>query len=84
MHRCWEVFEKINGYKDGSFFTPGYITEYMCHEIIRRAVVQKFNEAYKEWNSETIDEVTGKTSRHEVPYPDRNLGLASGSHKWKY
>jgi len=56
----------------------------MCHEIIRRAVVQKFNEAYKEWNSETIDEVTGKTSRHEVPYPDRNLGLASGSHKWKY
>jgi len=37
------IFEKINGYKDGSFFTPGFITMYMCRETIRRAVVQKFN-----------------------------------------
>jgi len=40
------IFEKINGYKDGSFFTPGFITMYMCRETIRRAVVQKFNEAF--------------------------------------
>ena len=39
------IFEKINGYKDGSFFTPGFITMYMCRETIRRAVVQKFNDA---------------------------------------
>ncbi len=39
------IFEKINGYKDGSFFTPGFITMYMCRETIRRAVVQKFNES---------------------------------------
>ena len=38
------IFEKINGYKDGSFFTPGFITMYMCRETLRRAVVQKFNE----------------------------------------
>lgn len=38
------IFEKINGYKDGSFFTPGFITEYMCRETIRRAVIQKFND----------------------------------------
>lgn len=38
------IFEKINGYKDGSYFTPGYITMYMCRETIRKAVVQKFNE----------------------------------------
>ena len=37
------IFEKINGYKDGSFFTPGFITMYMCRETIRRAVLQKFN-----------------------------------------
>ena len=43
------IFEKINGYKDGSFFTPGFITEYMCKETIRRSVVQKFNEI-KSWN----------------------------------
>ncbi|PXA44102.1 hypothetical protein, partial [Staphylococcus pseudintermedius] len=23
------IFEKINGYKDGSFYTPGHITMYM-------------------------------------------------------
>lgn len=43
------IFEKINGYKDGSFFTPGFITMYMCRETIRRAIVQKFNET-KNWN----------------------------------
>lgn len=41
-----KVFEKINGYKDGSIYTPGFITMYMCRQAIRPAVVQKFNEAY--------------------------------------
>lgn len=36
------IFEKINGYKDGAFFTPSYITMYMCRETIRKAVVNKF------------------------------------------
>ncbi|OGU54016.1 MAG: type II restriction endonuclease, partial [Ignavibacteria bacterium RBG_13_36_8] len=53
------IFEKINGYKDGSFFTPGFITMYMCHETIRRAVVQKFNEV-KVWNCETICDIYNK------------------------
>ena len=53
------IFEKINGYKDGSFFTPGFITMYMCHETIRRAVVQKFNET-KGWKCETIGDVYNK------------------------
>ena len=39
------IFEKLNGYKDGSFFTPSFITMYMCRETLRRAVVQKFNES---------------------------------------
>lgn len=38
------IFEKINGYKDGSFFTPGFITMYMCRQTIERAAVQKCNE----------------------------------------
>ena len=38
------IFEKINGYKEGSFFTPGFITMYMCHETIGKAVIQKFSE----------------------------------------
>ncbi|WP_440998517.1 type IIG restriction enzyme/methyltransferase [Fodinibius sp. SL11] len=66
------IFEKINGYKDGSFFTPGYITEYMCRETIRRAVVQKFNESYEDWDCESIEEVASKIARHEIPYPEAN------------
>ena len=53
------IFEKINGYKDGSFFTPGFITMYMCRETIRRAVVQKFNET-KGWNCTNLDELYDK------------------------
>jgi adenine-specific DNA-methyltransferase len=53
------IFEKINGYKDGSFFTPGFITMYMCHETIRRAVVQKFNET-KGWKCATISDLYNK------------------------
>ena len=53
------IFEKINGYKDGSFFTPGFITMYMSRETIRRAVIQKFNEA-KAWQCKSIDDVYDK------------------------
>lgn len=53
------IFEKLNGYKDGSFFTPGFITMYMCRETIRRAVVQKFNDL-KGWNCEDITGIYNK------------------------
>jgi adenine-specific DNA-methyltransferase len=53
------IFEKINGYKDGSFFTPGFITMYMCRETIRKSVVQKFNET-KKWNCSSIEELYDK------------------------
>ena len=50
------IFEKINGYKDGSFFTPGFITMYMCHESIRRAVLQKFRDV-KGWNCDSVEQL---------------------------
>lgn len=53
------IFEKINGYKDGSFFTPGFITMYMCHETIRKSVIQKFNET-KDWDCKDIDSLYDK------------------------
>ena len=53
------IFEKINGYKDGSFFTPGFITMYMCRETIRRAVLQKFNEK-KDWKCKDFNELDDK------------------------
>lgn len=50
------IFEKINGYKDGSFFTPGYITEYMCRETLRNAVIDKFNKR-KKWHCKDFEEL---------------------------
>ena len=46
------IFEKINGHKDGSVFTPGFITMFMCREAITKTVLQKFN-GYYGWNCTT-------------------------------
>lgn len=51
------IFEKLNGYKDGSFYTPGFITEYMAKECIERAVVDKFNDAFDDLNAKNIQEI---------------------------
>ncbi len=40
------VFEKLNGYKEGSFYTPSFITSYMCKESITTIVRDKFNQKY--------------------------------------
>ncbi|EQL60750.1 DUF7149 domain-containing protein [Helicobacter pylori] len=40
------VFEKLNGYKEGSFYTPSFITSYMCSESITTTVLDKFNQKY--------------------------------------
>jgi adenine-specific DNA-methyltransferase len=51
------IFEKINGYKDGSFFTPGFITMYMCRETIRKAVVQKFDHDLPDSGINSIEDI---------------------------
>jgi adenine-specific DNA-methyltransferase len=51
-----KVFEKINGYKDGSIYTPGFITMYMCNQSLRRSVIQKMNDAYQ-WKAEHFDDL---------------------------
>lgn len=57
------IFEKINGYKDGSFFTPGFITMYMCRETLRRCVLDKFNERY-EWKCEALEDIYNHLKRN--------------------
>ncbi|MBK7571189.1 MAG: class I SAM-dependent DNA methyltransferase [Bacteroidetes bacterium] len=61
-----KVFEKINGYKDGSIFTPAFITMYMCKQSIRLAVVEKFNETLSKKDEklfDKFDDVKNYTSR---------------------
>lgn len=50
------IFEKINGYRDGSFYTPGNITMYMSRKAIRTAAVDKVNEVLG-WNCGTVEEI---------------------------
>ena len=62
-----KVFEKINGYRDGSIFTPAFITMYMCRQSIRLAIVEKFNEALADKGNklfDKFDDVKNYTSRH--------------------
>jgi adenine-specific DNA-methyltransferase len=76
------IFEKINGYKDGSFFTPGFITMYMCRETIRMAVVQRFNEI-KGWDFQEIDQlydkIVDKKEANEIINSLKICDLAVGS-----
>ncbi|GAA7089675.1 hypothetical protein HpCHN30_00810 [Helicobacter pylori] len=57
------VFEKLNGYKEGSFYTPSFITSYMCKEGITPIVLDKFNAIY-EWDCKDIKALRGKIDRN--------------------
>ena len=41
------IFEKINGYKDGSVYTPSLITTYLSDYTIRNKVIDLFNEKFQ-------------------------------------
>ena len=51
------VFERLNGYKDGSHFTPPAITMYMAKYSIEKSIVSKFNKFFKDANFKNIDEI---------------------------
>ncbi|GAA7748152.1 hypothetical protein HpBT0154_05570 [Helicobacter pylori] len=57
------VFEKLNGYKEGSFYTPSFITSYMCKESIKTIVLDKFNAIYQ-WDCENLKALRGKIDRN--------------------
>ncbi|GAA7112314.1 class I SAM-dependent DNA methyltransferase [Helicobacter pylori] len=57
------VFEKLNGYKEGSFYTPSFITGYMCSESITPIVLDKFNATYQ-WDCENLKALREKIDRN--------------------
>ncbi|QQW85699.1 class I SAM-dependent DNA methyltransferase [Helicobacter pylori] len=56
------VFEKLNGYKEGSFYTPSFITSYMCKESITPIVLDKFNATYQ-WDCKDLRTLREKIDR---------------------
>ncbi len=57
------VFEKLNGYKEGSFYTPSFITSYMCSESITPIVLDKFNATYQ-WDCKDLEALREKIDRN--------------------
>ncbi len=57
------VFEKLNGYKEGSFYTPSFITSYMCKESITPIVLDKFNATYQ-WDCKNLKALREKIDRN--------------------
>lgn len=65
------VFEKLNGYKEGSFYTPSFITSYMCKESITKAVLDKFNAQF-DLDAKNINELR-KSLRKEDKKAQKEL-----------
>ena len=68
------IFEKINGYKDGSFYTPSFVTMYMARQTIEKAVLEKFNKKYS-WNCSALTGDGGLKNEiidHKVKKKDSN------------
>ena len=53
------IFEKINGHKDGSVFTPGAVTMYMSRKAIQATILRKFNEETG-WNCSDYETLKDK------------------------
>ena len=57
------VFERINAYKEGSFYTPNAITGYMCEVGLQKVVVQKFNHRFA-WDCANLCDLQIQIDRH--------------------
>lgn len=56
------VFEKLNGYKEGSFYTPSFITSYMCRVSLEKVILSKFNDKFK-WQCEDLNALRERIDR---------------------
>ncbi|HMS27068.1 MAG TPA: Eco57I restriction-modification methylase domain-containing protein [Burkholderiaceae bacterium] len=73
------IFEKINGYKDGSFYTPSFVTMYMARQTIEKAVLQKFNDKYNWTCNALVGEggLKNELKDHKVKKSDSNALIDS-------
>ena len=57
------MFEKLNGYQEGSFYTPNFITSYMCKESLQKIVLEKFNTAFN-WDAKDLESLRKQIDRN--------------------
>jgi uncharacterized membrane protein len=51
------IFEKINGYKEGAIFTPGYVTMHMSRKVIEKTVLEAFAKTNPSWTIGDVDDL---------------------------
>ena len=73
------MFEKLNGYQEGSFYTPNFITSYMCKESLQKVVLEKFNALNPQWNAKTLEDI-----EDEIQQEKRNAKESRTKIKEKY
>ena len=56
------IFEKINGYKEGAIFTPGYVTMYMARKVIEKTVLEAFQKENPSWTLTDTDDLRNNIS----------------------
>ncbi|MCX2808013.1 Eco57I restriction-modification methylase domain-containing protein [Campylobacter sp. MIT 21-1685] len=56
------VFEKLNGYKEGSFYTPSFITSWVCKQSLQKVILEKFNTA-KNWQCADLEALKHKLNK---------------------
>lgn len=61
------VFEKLNGYKEGSFYTPSFITSYMCKQSITQALTDKCNATYG-WEASSLKDIISYARSDKIPH----------------
>ncbi|RDU61055.1 DUF7149 domain-containing protein [Helicobacter marmotae] len=65
------MFEKLNGYKEGSFYTPNFITSYMCKQSLSKVVIDKFNAQNPKWNAKTLADIKDEIQNEKRESDDR-------------
>lgn len=70
------VFEKLNGYKEGSFYTPSFITSYMCKASIEKVVLDKFNHTFK-LNATKLSELRTQLRQEKISQEQKLVLLNS-------
>ncbi len=51
------IFERLNGYRDGAWYTPQSVARLLADEAITRAVLGRFN-TLKHWQCTTLDQLS--------------------------
>ncbi|WP_417259350.1 TaqI-like C-terminal specificity domain-containing protein [Celeribacter sp.] len=56
------IFEKINGYKEGAIFTPGFVTMYMARKVIEKTVLEAFQKENPSWTLTDTEDLRNNIS----------------------